>query len=407
MKKFLLILTSLIIFTIPNIIQADTKICKYIRTYKGDRNSSKNIEFSVTFTGVKDGSSCYPEVSLDNISGGVSDGETNYDIKLSDMTIQNQDIWHTLRGTGMIDCSGTEASITKCPELYYLESDNTITIFPLSHIPWHGNTQTKQLLPLNHADDEGNIITGDITNKSNSTKCYLQFSYYSARGKSGGLLEPDTTIRVDIDTYEDGSVYISYNGKGGYLSKVEGDGKAVALEIPMAQVNFSEENIQILNEDVDKIKSLYKYGEECPPTLIISRINNDYIIATEEKEDADHTTTASMNYTIDSDSTFFPNTQISPNESTCEELLGGTDSKIVKFIQNAWTIVKVASIIITIVLGIIEFISATSKDKDVLMEIVNKTIKRLILVIIILLLPTVVDIIGNILGTDNILCGIK
>ena len=96
--------------------------------------------------------------------------------------------------------------------------------------------------------------------------------------------------------------------------------------------------------------------------------------------------------------------EISLNTSTCTQLLS---NELINFIQNAWTIVKVLAILITIALGILDFVNAASKDKDILMESVNKTVKRLVLVIIILLIPTLIEIIGELFGIEDILCGIK
>ena len=108
------------------------------------------------------------------------------------------------------------------------------------------------------------------------------------------------------------------------------------------------------------------------------------------------------------DSDFFPHIQINTNESTCMQILGGNGGKLIAFIQSAWTIVKVVAIVITVLFGVFDFLKAASNDKDVLMESVNKTVKRLVLVLIVLMLPTIIDIIGDVLlGVEDIMCGIK
>ena len=90
------------------------------------------------------------------------------------------------------------------------------------------------------------------------------------------------------------------------------------------------------------------------------------------------------------------------------QILGGNGGQLIAFIQSAWTIVKVVTIVITVLFGVFDFLKAASNDKDVLMESVNKTVKRLVLVLIVLMLPTIIDIIGDVLlGVEDIMCGIK
>ena len=99
---------------------------------------------------------------------------------------------------------------------------------------------------------------------------------------------------------------------------------------------------------------------------------------------------------------------ISTKPSSCEQLLGGKNSNLIKYLQSAWTIVKIGAIIITIIMAIIDFMTVITKEKDELKECLNKNIKRLIIVIIILLMPTIIDFIGStIFNSNNILCGIK
>lgn len=106
-------------------------------------------------------------------------------------------------------------------------------------------------------------------------------------------------------------------------------------------------------------------------------------------------------------SLFFPDTQISTEDSSCMQLLGGSGSSMIEFIQNAWTVIKVLSIVLSVVFGVFDFVKASASSKDKLSESLNTSIKRIIIVIIVLLLPTIIDIVGNILGQENILCGIR
>ena len=62
---------------------------------------------------------------------------------------------------------------------------------------------------------------------------------------------------------------------------------------------------------------------------------------------------------------------------------------------------------LTIVFSMIDFSGAITSDKTDIKKTGLKFAKRLIAVLILLLLPTFIDMIGNIIGITDILCGIK
>ena len=96
---------------------------------------------------------------------------------------------------------------------------------------------------------------------------------------------------------------------------------------------------------------------------------------------------------------------------TCYFLLGGGTKEnppaLVSYLQIAYTIVKVASILLLIVFSMLDLSNVITSDKDILMKSIKKWVKRLVILIIILLLPTFIDIIGNLVGYEDILCGIR
>lgn len=100
---------------------------------------------------------------------------------------------------------------------------------------------------------------------------------------------------------------------------------------------------------------------------------------------------------------------IDKDAGTCESYLGLADEegKPAYYLQIAFTIIKLVSILLVIVMSMVEFAGVISSDKDKLKETINKFVKRLIILIVILLIPTFIDMIGNILDIENILCGIK
>ena len=100
---------------------------------------------------------------------------------------------------------------------------------------------------------------------------------------------------------------------------------------------------------------------------------------------------------------------IDKDAGTCESYLGLADEegKPAYYLQIAFTIIKLVSILLVIVMSMVEFAGVVSSDKDKLKETINKFVQRLIILIVILLIPTFIDMIGNILDIENILCGIK
>ena len=89
---------------------------------------------------------------------------------------------------------------------------------------------------------------------------------------------------------------------------------------------------------------------------------------------------------------------------TCKNMLG---DKLVGYLQTAYTIIKIASIIIVIVLAMLDFAQNVLSGKEEAAKIAVKWGKRLVIVIIILLLPTIIDLIGSLFGYEGIACGIK
>jgi len=100
---------------------------------------------------------------------------------------------------------------------------------------------------------------------------------------------------------------------------------------------------------------------------------------------------------------------ISDKSGVCVDYLGeaSKEGTVANLLDEVYGIIKIGSIILVIVLSMLEFAKVTTKSKDELMEAVKKLAIRLVILIILLLLPTFVDMIGNLFGIEDILCGIK
>lgn len=90
--------------------------------------------------------------------------------------------------------------------------------------------------------------------------------------------------------------------------------------------------------------------------------------------------------------------QISDEDMTCEELLG---SNLTKVVNVGITLIRIVGALAMIIFGITAYIPAVSGDNPELLKKANsKAIKMGIILILIILLPSLVKIIGNIFDFD-------
>ena len=88
----------------------------------------------------------------------------------------------------------------------------------------------------------------------------------------------------------------------------------------------------------------------------------------------------------------------------CKDLLG---EKLINFLQDIFNIIKIVAIVGFIVLSMLEFSKGITKnDKEIMQKSFKKTIIRLLIVILIFMLPTLVNLVMNLLGYSGS-CGIR
>ena len=95
---------------------------------------------------------------------------------------------------------------------------------------------------------------------------------------------------------------------------------------------------------------------------------------------------------------------------TCVDYLGSAETdpdSIASLLDTVYTIIKIGSIVAVIVFSMLDFAKTVSHSKDDLMDSVKKCVKRLVVLVIILLLPTFIDLLGELFGIEDVLCGIK
>ena len=98
------------------------------------------------------------------------------------------------------------------------------------------------------------------------------------------------------------------------------------------------------------------------------------------------------------------------SEGTCAYYLGHADEENsdcpVYWLNYAYQIIKYGIIVAVIVLDMLELTSAITKS-GLESKVLKKCILRLVIAIAIILLPTLIDVFGQAIGVDGILCGIK
>lgn len=250
----------------------------------------------------------------------------------------------------------------------------------------------------NSTDENSDKILFDCSNGTKANPYYYApGSYGSTEDKTGLVLNEH--LSFNIIKYESGKVLIETST--GSLDKT---------------IEYSNGNSSgsVWTGEIDlKFKDLGSL-DSCPNLndLYFCKSGSDYIVTANKSNcsDSDKATTLTDKENAEQIGSKFDVSNIGGSVSTaglsCDKLFSGEHgTKLKKFIQSAFTIVKVVSICICVMMGVIDFVTATSKDKDVLMENVNKTIKRLVIVIVILLLPTLIDTLGGIFGVST--CGIR
>ncbi len=94
---------------------------------------------------------------------------------------------------------------------------------------------------------------------------------------------------------------------------------------------------------------------------------------------------------------------------TCAKILGSAseDGTVAHILNIIYNIMKIVAIIWAIVMTMIDLTQEVFNNKEKLTPTLTKIAKRLVMLVIIFFLPTIIDIIGNIIGIDDVLCGIK
>ena len=95
---------------------------------------------------------------------------------------------------------------------------------------------------------------------------------------------------------------------------------------------------------------------------------------------------------------------------TCAYYLGNAEDNNkdcpAYWLNYVFQIVKYSSLALVIVMNMVSLVTAIMKE-NMVSNVLKKCVIRLLICIVILILPTMIDIVGSLFGLDGLLCGIK
>ena len=164
----------------------------------------------------------------------------------------------------------------------------------------------------------------------------------------------------------------------------------------------------ITKEDWESLKSAIENGTK---DIYVTAKDNKFLITASPVSGGDAASIkVSTNYSVSGDKNYaWNNGKPSTSVGACVDYLGSasTENTPAYYLNKAFFIMKIVSILGVILFSMLDFASQITANKDNLIPTAKKCGKRIIMVILLLLLPTFIDMIGNIIGQQDILCGIK
>lgn len=429
-KYIFLIMFMLFIGT--HSFKAETLDCNYMFSPYGSLNDENNVKVNLKIDNVN------KSISLNGVKLTYIGGNNGEKITISNK-VKVGDYYLVLGEP--ISFFVNQDSNNKCPILKYKvnstkssstikygdskngDTINLINIFDSDGVvdeTGYPDTSLSNALPLNKNNEVSNCPKVEGT---------IGSTYYSIEQAASYLFDNDKykkVFNVGICAYDNNVYYITVSGDnrtGKYVQSTPND-KGFLWDSSIS-VSGSNVHFGIRESEWDEINRAFPYVKGTSvsnkkKSLMFNKIKNPYfeittpmfVFSINPISDAiSDSTTGESDYNVNNDPLFnFKLSQnISDRTGVCVDYLGSADEEgtVANLIDDVFDIAKIVSIILVIVLTMTEVVSAITKDKDELPNIVKKTVKRLIVLAIILLLPMLIDMVGNIIGFDDILCGIK
>lgn len=308
-----------------------------------------------------------------------------------------------------------------CPTLYMIEENRTIPYSSLKNTKVNVRkfctyslgqcTGGSTLVPI---DSNGNAKVSDSTNTNDKTVYTFSKASQLLFGMSNNTNQYQANI--NITAYSDGKYFIQLDtNPGSYLDESNANRNGIIWSD--ASQNTSYHTLAIRSTELVDLKSLLPYDRNVDVSTDKKKItiqpkkfglSTYYLISAYGVSDGDtEGVQAETGYDMSADTDYNFNITIKPFDSSrdvCMNLLG---SNVAAYLQTAYTLIKIISIVLVIVLSMLDITKTITQDKDELMKAVKKWVTRLIVLIAILLLPTFIDLIGDMIGYEDILCNIK
>lgn len=244
------------------------------------------------------------------------------------------------------------------------------------------------------------------------------------------MIEPNVEKQLNsylqIDYYMDSlgkkTAVITYNGKEGRIEYWDGEFASVDINTGTGITNrFSIHSSDFSTIFKQNFAELNNNTFTCPTKVpkIVLMYNStgqvmEYLISYNDEVAKDYgDVNKAPEFQEGSVQEFIKNLSIkqtvSKKRGKCTDYLGSASNpnSIAHFLDNVYTLIKIGSIILVVILTMLDLAGTVSGNKDNLTEVLVKGAKRLIILVIILLLPTLIDLIANVFGLEDILCGIK
>ncbi len=407
MKKTLkiLILTLLVSFGFLTSLKAETKTlnCTYRHYYYNSVDSDMNFDFNIKYT-IENGKK-YASFELLNEKVTAKNG-TRFTI--------NSDGLSQADGRKVMLGAYDYVNKDTCPPVYYVEGDNNTIYLKL-----RASVAASEAVIQAGTIDNNGVDTGlneKLNLDSNDKICKIGIEKYSISGEKS---DAKKASKMQVYTF-----YVITKSDGKVYGKIGKDNTAKEISESIADIAWSqstkiddkEARFAIKGSEVVSFKNAFSYNSSACPNLYFERTGRSNNIIYVSLKKTENSVEGTSDFKIEENSTFVSlkndskiDLPISDEIGTCETYLGNaeTEGTIAYYLQIAFTIIKIASIVILIVTAMLDLASVITNSKDKLTDEINKYVKRLIVLIIILLLPTFLDILGNVIGIEDILCGIK
>lgn len=425
--KILIIFISVFLFLLPNVSADEWMTCNYGIQENQYECTEENgcVTFSIdVLTDIYQSNEHRFKIGECEIATNLSvlcpsaDGTFNF------VSIGGKEMYLSLDESA-IDYN--EGKVVKCPALYVYKTAYEGKV--LYKLFTNEFMVTMDGIIKNSMDSHKLILLDDNSKQNIGVEENVDSVSYELRGISKHIFNGDSSEEVVIILVvdENGKMTITLNGYGKphvlspenliddgyghkYIYHIESDGKS-----------WLPDDIVMLQADFDAIKNVCTYPKNEQCKIDIKRdetVYYGYRLTYDSGDDESIVGSLIEDLDIDKakqDGTFnvFPYNPIISNKiGKCVDYLGlaGDENpgEIADFLDTMYTIVKIGAILLTIVMSMLDFAGTVSKSKDELMATVKKWTTRLIIVVIVLLAPTFIEMIGDIiLGTENCLCGIK